>query len=165
MESTLYNSARSYLKTTKLLCLITVLFASITSSLIWAHDGHGGGHHFGGHIFGGYHFGGGHHHFGEEYHHYGHHYNDYGIRWALGLGYSGYYSPYYGGYGPGYGGNYPPVIHIQREDVAQADTEPQVNDWHDWNEWHWCSNPEGYYPYVKKCLNDWIPVAPKPSEQ
>jgi len=150
---------RSYLKTTKLLCLITVLFASITSSSIWARDGHGEGHnHYGGHLFGRYHFGGG-------YHHYGHHYNDYGIRWALGLGYSGYYSPYYGGYGPGYGGSYPPVIHIQREDVAQADTEPQVNDWHDWNEWHWCSNPEGYYPYVKKCLNDWIPVAPKPSEQ
>ncbi len=157
---------RSYLKTTKLLCLIIALFASITCSSIWARDGHSGGHHhYGEHLFGGYHFGGGHHHFGGGYHHYGHHYNDYGIRWALGLGYSGYYSPYYGGYSLGYGGSYPPVIHIQREDVAQADTEPQVNDWHDWHEWHWCSNPEGYYPYVKKCLKDWIPVAPKPSEQ
>jgi len=61
------------------------------------------------------------------------------------------------GYGLGYGGGYPPVTYIQQEDGAQAATESQTNYW------HYCSNPEGYYPYVKKCPDGWLPVAPQPT--
>ncbi len=73
--------------------------------------------------------------------------------------------PNYGGYGCGgvygggygYGGGYPPVTYIQRQDGSQAATESQTNDW------YYCSNPEGYYPYVKNCPDGWLPVAPQPT--
>ena len=79
-----------------------------------------------------------------------------GLGLGLGYGYGGYYSPYYGGYGYG-GEGYPPVVYIQKEDGAQAATESQSNYW------HYCRNPEGYYPYVKKCPDGWLPVAPRPT--
>jgi len=91
----------------------------------------------------------------------------YGLGWGLGLGYGyggywpyygGYYSPFYSGYG-GYGGSYPPVVYIQRDGDAQAATESQSNYW------HYCRNPKGYYPYVKKCPDGWLPVAPQPTTQ
>ena len=138
MESISYNPVKAYLKTTKLLCLIIVLFVSITSGSIWARGGHGGGHHGG-----------------------------YGLGWGLGLGYGyggywpyygGYYSPFYSGYG-GYGGSNLPVVYIQRDGGAQAATESQSNYW------HYCRNPKGYYPYVKKCPDGWLPVAPQPTTQ
>jgi len=150
----------AYLKTIKLLFLIIVLFGSITSGSIWARGGHGGGHgggHFGGgHHFGGHHFGG--HHFGR------HHFGGFGLGLGLGYGlgyggywpyYGGYYSPYYGGYG----GSNLPVVYIQRGDSTQVATESQTNYW------HYCSNPEGYYPQVKKCPDGWLPVAPQPTAQ
>ncbi|SFE78442.1 hypothetical protein [Nitrosomonas sp. Nm166] len=31
------------------------------------------------------------------------------------------------------------------------------------NYWHYCRNPEGYYPYVKQCSGEWIKVPPQPS--
>lgn len=30
------------------------------------------------------------------------------------------------------------------------------------NYWYYCSNPEGYYPYVKECPGGWQQVAPQP---
>jgi len=48
-------------------------------------------------------------------------------------------------------------VYIQKEDGAQAATESQSNYW------HYCRNPEGYYPYVKKCPDGWLPVAPRPT--
>jgi hypothetical protein len=160
----------AYLKAIKLLCLITILFGSITSGSICAWGGYGGGHYFGDrhHHYGENHFGG-YQYYGRQHHFGGYHYGEYSLRRALGLGsdryspYDGrYYSPYYGVYGLGYCGGYPPLVHTQQDNNSVA-TETQVNDWHDWHEWHWCGNPEGYYPYVKKCLNDWIPVAPQPT--
>jgi hypothetical protein len=70
------------------------------------------------------------------------------------MGYGGYgYGGYgYGGYG-GYGDDNSPVVYIQREGA----TQPQANYW------HYCRNPEGYYPYVKKCPDGWLPVAPQPT--
>jgi hypothetical protein len=85
----------------------------------------------------------------------------------LGYGYGGYW-PYYGGYGYGgygyggygYGGygydDSPPVVYIQREDETQGTAGEQANYW------YYCRNPEGYYPYVKKCPDGWLPVAPLP---
>lgn len=156
----------------KLLCLITVLFGSITSDSIWARGGYVEEYYFGSHH---HHYGG--HHLYEGRHFKGHypggrhrHHSDYSLRESLDIDggrYWPYYrrdsSPYNGVYGLGYGGGYPLVIYIQQEDSEKADTEPQTNDWSNWNAWHWCSKPEGYYPYVKKCLNDWIPNAPQPT--
>jgi len=31
--------------------------------------------------------------------------------------------------------------------------------------WYYCRNPEGYYPYVKRCLNGWMKVVPSPPQQ
>lgn len=30
------------------------------------------------------------------------------------------------------------------------------------NDWYYCSDPDGYYPYVKQCRNAWQRVAPQP---
>ncbi len=30
--------------------------------------------------------------------------------------------------------------------------------------WYYCRNPEGYYPYVKRCPNGWLKVMPTPPE-
>lgn len=30
------------------------------------------------------------------------------------------------------------------------------------NTWYHCSNPEGYYPYVRQCNGEWEPVASTP---
>ena len=111
------------------------------------------------------HFGWGRH-FGRGF--YGRGFGRHGFGWGFGLGYGmgyGRYWPYYGGYGyggwPYYGGygygGYPPVTYIQQENGAQAAIESQTNYW------HYCSNPEGYYPYVKKCPDGWLPVAPQPT--
>jgi hypothetical protein len=105
-----------------------------------------------------------------------------GLLGGIGLGYYGsratYYRPPvygygYGGYGGyGYGGYgypaapYPPVVavpaappvYIQQE-VAQAQPQAQAT-----NYWHYCRNPEGYYPYVKNCPEGWIQVAPQPAQ-
>ena len=152
----LLKAMEVYMKTIKLLFLIIVLFGSITSGSIWARGGHGGGHG-GGHHFGGHHFG-------------GHHFGGFGLGLGYGLGYGGYW-PYYGGYGLGYrgyglgyggygyGGGYSPVTYIQRQDGAQAATVSQANYW------HYCRNPEGYYPHVKKCPDGWMRVVPQPPAQ
>ncbi|SEP39710.1 hypothetical protein [Nitrosovibrio sp. Nv6] len=133
--------------------------------------------------------GGGHGHHGHHGHHHGHHhhrggYGGYGL--ALGLGLLGYglgsyssrapyYPPSYGyppvgyapnyGYGPGYG--YAPVVaapsappvYIQQREVVQIQPQAQAA-----NYWHYCRSPEGYYPYVKKCPDGWLRVAPQPGE-
>ena len=118
-------------------CLVIALIGSITSASVWAHGGGGGGHGGGG-GWGG-HYGGGH----------------YGGGWGYGRG------GYYGGY-PYY--PYPPVVstvpvappvYIQQA-APQPVPQPQADYW------HYCRNPEGYYPYVKECPGGWQQVAPTP---
>jgi hypothetical protein len=29
--------------------------------------------------------------------------------------------------------------------------------------WYYCSNPEGYYPYIKSCPGGWAKVVPTPT--
>lgn len=31
--------------------------------------------------------------------------------------------------------------------------------------WYYCSNPDGYYPYVKQCANGWQRVPPQPIDR
>ena len=132
-------------------CLVIVLIGSITSTSVWAHGG-GGGHGGGG--WGG-HYGGGHYGGGWGYGR-GGYYGGLGL--GLGLGYG---LGYYGGY-PYYA--YPPVVstvpvappvYIQQA-APQPVPQPQANYW------HYCRNPEGYYPYVKECPGGWQQVAPTP---
>ena len=69
-----------------------------------------------------------------------------------------YPPPYYYPY------QYPPVVvvpqsppvYIERGD-APAAPEPESSNW-----WYYCSNPSGYYPYVKQCPGGWQRVAPQP---
>jgi len=126
-------------------CLVIVLIGSLTSNSAWAHGGggwHGGG--WGGH-YGGGHYGGG----------WGYGHGGYYGGFGLGLGYYGGY-PYYA---------YPPAVvtvpvappvYIQQAAPQPVPPQPQANYW------HYCNNPEGYYPYVKECPGGWQQVSPTP---
>lgn len=100
---------------------------------------------------------------------------------GINLGYPGLYGGYggYGGYGfydpffypPFYG--IPPVVvpiappvivpstppvYIQQQETPAA-TQSQAHYW------YYCTNPEGYYPYVKQCPGGWLRVDPRPPIQ
>lgn len=138
-------------------CLIIILTVSSTPALARGGGGHGGGGgHFGGGHFGGGHFGG----HGGGWAYGGH----YGGGWGLGVYGLGYGSNYYGSYySPYYA--YPPAVvvppappvYIQQAAPATQNFQPGY--------WYYCSNPEGYYPYIKVCLNTWQQVEPRPSAQ
>ena len=180
------------MRKTGLICAAVAALAIAFPGATWARGGHGGGHGGGGHggHHGGGHHGGGHHgggHHGGHHGHHGHYYGGgyggwgtglgLGLLGGFGLGYygsrAGFYPPAYGyGYG-GYGGyGYPPVayppvvavpaappVYIQRQDVVQVQPQAQAS-----NYWHYCRNPEGYYPYVKSCPGGWQQVAPEPDQ-
>ncbi len=175
--------------------LILALAVFATHSSVWARGGGGGGSSIGGggggggssigggggHFRGGggrSHFGGGHRHFGGGHRHFGHRHN----RFNFGFNFGGFYGPgYYGsgfyGYPYRYGYRSPyyyprtyaypspviahrtPPVYIQKEAPVTASTQPQTNYW------HYCRNPEGYYPYVKQCPEGWLQVAPQPTPQ
>lgn len=168
--------------------LTLILFGLITNSPVWARGSDGqrsviggggsGGSSFRGSSGGRSHFGGGHRHFRHTHN-----------RFNLGINLGGYYgSGFYGSgfYGSGfygypyrYGFRYPrpyyyprtyvyqspviipsaPTVYIQRETSAAASAQPRTNYW------HYCRNPEGYYPYVKQCPEGWLQVAPQPAPQ
>ena len=165
----------TYMKKIKLMCVALILLGSIPASPAWARGGHHGG--------GGPHHGGGHH----------RGYGGYGLALGLGvlggygLGYYGNRMPYYPpayGYAPGYGyggyGGYAgyagyapnygyapvvavpavPPVYIQQQEIVQVPPQASAA-----NYWHYCRNPEGYYPYVKNCPDGWMQVAPQPSAQ
>ncbi len=101
----------------------------------------------------------------------------------FGINVGGYYPGFYGSgfYGPGFYGyrsygypdpffnrpyyNYPqtvvvpvtPPVYIQQEQPRPVQQQT--------NYWHYCRNPEGYYPYVKSCADGWLQVAPQPPAQ
>lgn len=71
-----------------------------------------------------------------------------------------YFSPYY--YPPYY---YPPAVvtvpaappvYIERE--ADSAAAPEASAY-----WYYCTDPEGYYPYVRACPGGWQAVAPQPA--
>ncbi len=88
----------------------------------------------------------------------------YGLGLGLGLGYGlGYYGgyPYYGGYGGYYG--YPPAVAtVPVSPPVYIQQSQPVTQQYPSGYWYYCSNPEGYYPYVKVCPNGWQPVNPVP---
>ncbi|MGZ4970674.1 MAG: hypothetical protein ACXV8O_04615 [Methylobacter sp.] len=134
------------MKQIKALGLVIVLIGTMACNPAWARGGFGGGHHGGG-----FHGGWGHGHGG----YYG------GIGLGLGLGYglgyygSPYYSPYYA---------YPPaVVTVPAAPPVYIQQAPPVVQQNQPGYWYYCDNPEGYYPYIKECLNGWQQVEPIPS--
>ena len=68
--------------------------------------------------------------------------------WDPGWSYS-YYPPYYPSYVA------PQIVVPQQPVIYERLTPPEEPDY-----WYFCRNPEGYYPYVKKCPNGWMKVLP-----
>ncbi|ODT68707.1 MAG: hypothetical protein ABS69_16520 [Nitrosomonadales bacterium SCN 54-20] len=145
----------------KLGCFALMLVIAAPLSPAWAGRGHGHGH--------------GHHHGHHHHRHGGGGGWGYGVGIGLGLGLLGYglssyarspsYPPAYSyppaGYASGYG--YAPVVSVPaappvyiQQGVVQAPPQAQAS-----NYWHYCRNPEGYYPYVKNCPGGWLQVVPQ----
>ena len=67
-------------------------------------------------------------------------------------------------WGPGWGAGYPyyyyePPVIIQKAPEIYVEPQPQVQEQH---YWYYCQNPQGYYPYVKRCPEGWMKVVPSP---
>ncbi|NVN93344.1 MAG: hypothetical protein HXX11_22490 [Desulfuromonadales bacterium] len=72
------------------------------------------------------------------------------------------------GWGPGWWGPYypfspyypyytePPIV-IQQQPDTYIQQTPQTEQP---SYWYFCREPEGYYPYVKKCPKGWLKVVP-----
>lgn len=100
-----------------------------------------------------------------------------GSNWAWGHhggGHFGFYfgAPFYPYYGYGYGfpaypyPYYPPAVvtvpAAPQTYIQQAPAVQQAAPQNQSNFWHYCNNPEGYYPYVKECPSGWQLVEPTP---
>lgn len=64
--------------------------------------------------------------------------------------------PYYPYYPPVVTVPVDPPVYIERD---PAPTQQSLAPGY----WYYCSNPEGYYPYVKECPSGWRQVDPIPS--
>jgi hypothetical protein len=159
--------------------MVVVLTVAVTNSPVWARGGGGGGGHGGGGVHGGGGFGGGFHgggfhgdgghgggHFGGGWHHggggwgHGGYYGGYGLG-MFGLGYGlGYYGGYpYGGYY-----DYPSTaVVVPQTPPTYIQQTPTASQQYQSGYWYYCSNPKGFYPYVKECLTSWQQVEPRPS--
>lgn len=120
-------------------------------------QGGGGGHGGGGHSVSVGHGGGGWHGGGGGWHRGGGGWHRGGWRggWYGGFGWGpwwwGYpYYPYYPYYAPTVVAPQEPEVYVQPEPQQE---EPSY--------WYFCRDPEGYYPYVKKCPKGWLRVVPQ----
>ena len=54
---------------------------------------------------------------------------------------------------------FPPTVIVRPAEpqvyIERAAPQPQAY-------WHYCGNPQGYYPYVKECPGGWQQVVPTP---
>ena len=91
---------------------------------------------------------------------------------AWGRGHIGFYygAPWYPVYGYGYPYPYlypyvpPAVVSVPTVPDGQQTYMQQPVQAAQTNYWHYCHNPEGYYPYVKACPGGWQLVAPTPQQ-
>ena len=93
-------------------------------------------------------------HFGHGGGHFGHGggHAEFGLFIGPGLWWPGWWDPYpYYPYYPS-----PPVI-VQQPSELYVQPAPQVETP---GYWYFCQEPQGYYPYVKKCPKGWIKVVP-----
>ncbi|MGR9115263.1 MAG: hypothetical protein ACU85E_05820 [Gammaproteobacteria bacterium] len=91
--------------------------------------------------------------------HYSHH-----PRFSFYLGVPLYSRPYYPYY-PYYYPYYPPeIVTVPVEPPVYIERGgPQPSQQLPAGYWYYCSDPEGYYPYVKECPPGWLQVDPVPS--
>ncbi len=149
------------MKQIKVACLLIALIGSITSNTLWAEGRGGGGGHYGG---GGGHYGGGGGggHYGGGGGHYG------GGGWGYGHGghssYGFYFgAPFYPYYSNPYPYYYPPaVVTVPVTPPVYIQQTPPAAQQYPAGYWYYCTNPEGYYPYIKACPNGWQQVDPIP---
>lgn len=138
--------------------LLLALVAALMTSTAWAHPGPGHG-------------------YGHGYYRHG------GARVGLYVGGPVLGFPYYGypGYGYGYGNGYGPYgyyapattvimtpaappVYIEQSSTANnagAIASGPASDGY----WYYCSNPDGYYPYVRQCSTGWQKVPPQPASR
>lgn len=131
------------MKTIKSVLLWSALLAAMAGGTAWAAPGHGGGHGWHG---GGWHGGGGH------------------FRGRVGVVIGGpLYWPSYSypsyPYYPYYPGPYysPPVVVTPAPQTYIEQGSDAADQY-----WYFCSNPQGYYPYVQTCPSGWRQVTPQP---
>jgi hypothetical protein len=74
------------------------------------------------------------------------------------------YPPVYYAYPPVVVAPSGPPVYIE-QGQAQAPDAPPAPAQPSPNYWYYCSNPEGYYPYVKQCPGGWQQVEPRPPAQ
>jgi hypothetical protein len=71
-----------------------------------------------------------------------------------------YSYPYYPYYYPYYA-EPPVVIERQTPVYVQPNQQQEESDY-----WYYCTKPQGYYPYIKKCPGGWLKVVPSvPSDR
>lgn len=58
-------------------------------------------------------------------------------------------------WGPTYYAAPPVVVEQQPQTYIQAAPQPVEQ-----NYWYYCTNPEGYYPYVNRCAGGWVKILP-----
>lgn len=59
---------------------------------------------------------------------------------------------------------YPPVITVPSTPPVYIERPKSDAQEYPTGYWYYCSNPEGYYPYVKECPGGWQQIDPVPSE-
>jgi hypothetical protein len=87
----------------------------------------------------------------------GHGGGHFGVGFAVpfwGPGWWGPNYPYYPSYYPYYA---EPSVVYQQQPSTYIQQAPQDEKQ---NYWYFCRDPEGYYPYVKKCPKGWLRVVP-----
>lgn len=84
-----------------------------------------------------------------------------GAAWGLGLWdltYPYYGYPYYGYPYDTYYGQEPIIVQQPTDEMSVQPSQQPMET----NYWYYCRNPQGYYPYVKRCPNGWMKVVPSP---
>jgi hypothetical protein len=133
---------------TALLAVSLVAWASASEA--WSGHGrlsHGHRLHRNGHHFKSQHFHG----------HYRSVWRGPGLYWRGSVVLGPWYPHYYGPWHPYYYYAPPPLIG-QGQPRIYVQPEQQPADY-----WYYCQDPQGYYPYVKKCPDGWMKVVPEVS--
>lgn len=74
-----------------------------------------------------------------------------------------YYDPFYRYYDPFFYAPPQTIITVPATPPTYIQQSPPVANQNPGGYWYYCDNPEGYYPYVKECLNTWQQVEPTPA--
>jgi hypothetical protein len=130
------------------LVLVVLVFLFVSAMPGYAVDG--GASRGGSGAYGGVgHHGGGDWHGGDGHHG--------GGDWRGGI----WIGPGWGGWGPWWWGPpYYPYYPYYPETPAVIQQQPPVYIQPEEQYWYFCQEPEGYYPYIKKCPGGWLKVIP-----